>query len=409
MKHEKLKMLTTFCIVLICIALIVVYITKTNRLTAWNLLSSAGTERDYLPVVLSSHTPPTVTAVPTNTPVITITPLPTSAATATPIHSPTMTATGLATATPTATAVASATPTSTPPSGNVIIIDHHAVALFEQIPDQYVEAAADLHMLFIDRSVGANIDDGLVCLSFESDEDAPHRCSIYQHVAPEFSVDPAVVSWYRPGGYDRTNWDYITWEVGNDCNRWQDKVRCFLEIIDPMINQYDVVSFQFSYLAVAEGSTIADQPGGYLWDTPDDYDVFDQEVYEAQHPDKVFIYWTTSLSRGIGSGVSDTFNDQMRQYAVVHDKVLFDVAAILSHDPEGHPCYDNRDGIPYSNGNNSENYPDDGVDRLAICQHYTSEVDGGHLGNVSAGKIRVSKAFWVLMARLAGWDGTPAQ
>jgi hypothetical protein len=35
-------------------------------------------------------------------------------------------------------------------------------------------------------------------------------------------------------------------------------------------------------------------------------------------------------------------------------------------------------------------------------------VEGGHLGSVSAGKIRVAKAFWVLMAQLAGWDGSSA-
>ncbi|HIP70515.1 MAG TPA: hypothetical protein EYH05_03870 [Anaerolineae bacterium] len=61
--------------------------------------------------------------------------------------------------------------------------------------------------------------------------------------------------------------------------------------------------------------------------------------------------------------------------------------------------------MAYSFGNNSENYPDDGQDTPAICPHYTTEVDGGHLGTVSAGKIRVAKAYWVLMARLAGWDG----
>ncbi len=95
----------------------------------------------------------------------------------------------------------------------------------------------------------------------------------------------------------------------------------------------------------------------------------------------------------------------MRQYAIDNDKVLFDVADILSHDPDGNPCYDNRDGVPYDNGNTSENHPDDGQNIPAICPHYTTEADGGHLGSVSAGKIRVAKAYWVLMARLAGWDG----
>ncbi|HET7011054.1 MAG TPA: hypothetical protein VFI11_09785, partial [Anaerolineales bacterium] len=265
-------------------------------------------------------------------------------------------------------------------------------------------AAADLAMLFIDRSVGDNINEGLTCLGYENDESARSHCRIYTHVAAEYSVDPSEVNWQRPGGYDRSNWVYQFWPQGCG-DDWAVKVGCFTAAIAPVLGQYDVLSFQFSYLEVEEGSSIDDQPGGFFSNNPDRLDVYDLEAYEAQHPGKVFIYWTSSLARGIGSADSTAFNDQMRQYAIAHDKALFDVADILSHDPSGAACYDNRDGVPYDNGNNAENYPNDGRSLPAICQHYTTEVDGGHLGAVSAGKIRVAKAFWVLMARLAGWDG----
>jgi hypothetical protein len=286
----------------------------------------------------------------------------------------------------------------------LIIVDHNSIDLFEQIPDEYLDAASALRMLFMDRSVGENIDFGLECLLFESDELAPNHCSRYEHVDPTYSVDPEIVSWYREGGFDRTNWDYAPWPIGQDCSSWSQKVDCFIDFIEPQISAYDVVSFQFSYLLVDESSTIADQPGGYFWDNPSLTDVYDFEAFEARNPDTKTIYWTTSLSRGIGTLVSENFNNQMRQYALGNGKILFDVADILSHDPDGLPCYDNRDGVLYDNGNSSENYPDDGVDIPAICQYYTTEVDGGHLGSVSAGKIRVAKAFWVLMAQIAGWD-----
>lgn len=286
-----------------------------------------------------------------------------------------------------------------------IVVDHNSVELFEQIPEQYIQAAENLDMLFIDRSVGGNISYGLGCLDYPSDEDATYDCS-KNHDDPNFRVDPSVLNWYRPGGYNRANWDYRYWE--GDCTSWDRKVNCFINMTSPVINQYDVVSFQFSYLEVDSGSSIDDLPGGYFWNNANRMDVYDQEAYEAQHPDKVFIYWTTSLARGIGSPDSVTFNNQMRQYANDNDKILFDVADILSHDPDGNPCYDNRDGVPYTGTNGSENFPNDGLNTLAICQHYTSEFDGGHLGNAAAGMLRVSKAFWVLMAQIAGWDPAAA-
>ena len=88
------------------------------------------------------------------------------------------------------------------------------------------------------------------------------------------------------------------------------------------------------------------------------------------------------------------------------DDDLLDAADILSHTPSGAPCYDNRDGVAYYvNEKQQENFPDDGSNIPAICPQYTTEAFGGHLGNVSAGGIRLAKAMWVLMAQLAGWTG----
>jgi hypothetical protein len=95
----------------------------------------------------------------------------------------------------------------------------------------------------------------------------------------------------------------------------------------------------------------------------------------------------------------------MREYAINNNKILFDVADIEAHDPDGNPCYDDRDGVEFCGSNGCENEPDDGQYLPAICQDYTTESNGGHLGSVSAGKIRIAKAFWVLMARIAGYDG----
>jgi hypothetical protein len=170
--------------------------------------------------------------------------------------------------------------------------------------------------------------------------------------------------------------------------------------MDERLDSFDVFGCQFSYLAVTPGSNIADTLTGFFGSGGSDNKATAYAEYAALHPDKKIVWWTTSLARGIGTEESESFNDQMREYAATHVIILFDVADILSHDPSGQPCYDNRDGVTYKD----ESHPDDGLNIPAICPQYTTETDGGHLGAISAGGIRVSKAFWVLMARIAGWN-----
>lgn len=293
-----------------------------------------------------------------------------------------------------------------------VVVDHTSLPLFEQIPEQYLTAAANLTMMFVDRSVGANIYDGLTCLSYASDEAAPSRCKRYTHPVTQFSSPASEVNWSRTGGYNRANWTYFGWPgsgippevtcgVGTDS--WSDKLECFIRYVDANPTAYRVYSYQNSYLEVDATSDIASATTGYFVSQPNRYDIADFEAMAARHPGLIFLHHTSSLARGIGTQVSTDFNNQMREYARTHNKFLLDVADIESHDPSGNPCYDNRDGVAYSSGSASENYPNDGVNRPAVCQHYTPESDGGHLGSPDVGKIRLAKGFWILMARVAGW------
>ncbi|MCZ7557393.1 MAG: hypothetical protein M5R41_13415 [Bacteroidia bacterium] len=274
-----------------------------------------------------------------------------------------------------------------------IIVDHTSVALFDSIPPQYKAAAENLRMLFMDRSVGGNIHDALSCLSFPH-ASAPNFCKRYQHRDSAYAVDPSEVYWN--GTWNRSRWRYEFWPSG--CS---EDANCFVNFVEPRIDSFDVVGFQFSYLAVMPGTNLIHPVDGFFGSRTDRGTATSYKDFAARHPEKTIIWWTTSLARGIGSPESQTFNDAMRQYARTHDLVLFDVADILSHDPSGNPCYDNRDGVQYL----TENNPDDGLNIPAICPQYTTETEGGHLGSISAGGIRVAKAFWVLMARIAGWQG----
>ncbi len=280
-----------------------------------------------------------------------------------------------------------------PVSAQRILVDHGSVALFEHIPPQYASAAQNLRMLFMDRSVGGNINDALGCLSYPH-ASAPSFCKRHTHRDSAYAVDPKEVYW--DGAWDRSHWRYEFWQGG--CSEDAD---CFVNFVEPRIDSFDVVGFQFSYLAVMPGTNLIHPVDGFFGSRTDRGTATSYTAFAARHPEKTVIWWTTSLARGIGTPESQTFNSAMRDYARVHDLVLFDVADILSHDPAGNPCYDNRDGVAYL----EENHPDDGLDIPAICPQYTTETEGGHLGSISAGGIRVAKAFWVLMARIAGWDG----
>jgi hypothetical protein len=229
-------------------------------------------------------------------------------------------------------------------SQNGIIVDRHSVQLFDSIPLYYKNAAADLHMFFMNRSVGGQIDDGLSCLSVPWST-APNHCKRHNHTGvPSFSVDPGEVYW--DDTWDRSNWIYEFWPTTTNCE-WMQAVDCFVNSVDTLLPDLDVLGFQFSYLAVDNGSTIADSLLGFFGNMSDRGTADDLLLFAANNPTKTVIWFTSSLARAIGTPESESFNNLMRQFAIANNLVLFDVADILSHTPTGLPCYDNRDGQQY--------------------------------------------------------------
>jgi hypothetical protein len=314
-----------------------------------------------------------------------------------------------------------ASPTSSELShpSQAIIIDHTSIDLFDQIPEEYLIKARELRMMYADASVGQNINEALDCLTAQNWAASPAHCrndyidkdwnwKTFNSSDFEAGRVPARILFSPdPEKYNRSNWIFETLS-----GEWSEMTKIFIESLAPSyLKSADVLSYQFNYFHVSEFGDIADPDKGFFVDNPQRYDYKDLENFIAQHPDKTFIYWTTSLARSIGTQMSVDFNKQMRQYALDNDLILFDVADIESHTDLGIPCYDSRDGIEYCSrrgGDGSvikcENEPDDGLQLAAICQDYTTEAEGGHLGSVSGGGIRLAKAFWVLMARIAGWQ-----
>lgn len=324
-------------------------------------------------------------------------------------------------------------------SAQAIVVDHTSLSLFDRIPDQYLTAARNLRFLFMDRSVGVNTNDSLSCLTASSYGSLPAPCrQDYQFangswqllLRDDASLAAGLVGPYirvapSPTKYDRSRWDYRMFY-----GAWEEMTPDFVTglhngsipamlypssqsvNVNPM--DYDVISFQFSYLNVTNGSTImnffTNRPGTY----DDAYDL-EREIGEHltnSSPRKFFVYFTSSLARSVGTQVSMDFNQRMREWCRTTNCILFDFADIEAYDSQGRPCYDDRDGVAYAqpNTNLSENNPDDGLNIPAICQEKTIEVTNGHL-STAQGYIPVAKAMWVLLARIAGWspDGTTSE
>jgi hypothetical protein len=268
------------------------------------------------------------------------------------------------------------TAASTPPTATTaLIITHHDVDRFHDIPDEDIAAAGQLTWLFRHASVGVNIQDGLDCL-MNNFERRPHRCD-RGLPADQIFHDPK---------YDHRNWQFEFHSPPPGQNPgWWNKVGFFIERMNTLAphEQYDFVSFKMGYVDAHQESNIslffvADADANL----PDYRDI---EALQAQLGDTEIIWWTLGLAR-LSYVESQEFNDQLRDYVAANNGILIDIADIMSHTATGEQCFDNA-------GN--------GI--IALCPEYTDEVNAGHLN--ATGRLRMAKAIWVLMARLAGWEG----
>lgn len=126
---------------------------------------------------------------------------------------------------------------------------------------------------------------------------------------------------------------------------------------------------------------------------------------EEEYPGVTFVYMTGHLD---GSGVAGNLNqrnEQIRAFCRAHNKVLFDFAAIESYDPDGAFFLDKG-----ANDNCDWREPGTGTKR-----NWADEWCAAHPGSCASCGCAHSKclncqlkgrAFWHMMARLAGWNGS---
>jgi len=250
---------------------------------------------------------------------------------------------------PTPTTEPSPTPTQGP--GGAIVIDHTTVDA-GVIPQAWLDQARGLAVYFNHRSIGNNILDGIADLQSQN----PGRYTIAVRYS---SGTSAGINHYQAGSNQHPF----------------DKIAGFASNVK---DGHDVAMMKFC---------VGDFEPWTSYDAEDIWLGYRDMMIEqqAEHPGVMLVWWTSPLTtqsdaRGLAS--FEEFNGHVRAYVNANGGILFDIADIESHDPDGNPI-------------SSGGYE-------AMWNSYST--DGAHLNET--GRQRGASALWWLLARIAGWDGS---
>lgn len=260
-----------------------------------------------------------------------------------------------------------------------IIADHSIANMvrLDEIPDSEIIAAKNtLHIAYQHTSHGSQIIDGMNALpAFK--EGNGGTTDLYDYNS-SFLHDGAMSSVADVGypGWDDATRDYLDDPANSDCN-----------------------VIMWSWCGQASSQTEQSMIDHYL-------DPMNQ--LELEYPNVMFVYMTGHTD---GTGLDGNLhlrNEQIRDFCVTNNKILFDFADIESYDPDGEYFGDKNvnDNCDWNNGTHSGNWAIDwqvthteGVEWFSCnCAH--SQALNGNMK---------SYAIWWLWAKLAGWEFTVSE
>jgi len=266
-------------------------------------------------------------------------------------------------------------------AAEAIIIDHTCTDI-SQIPIYWLEEAKELTLHYAHTSHGSQINSGI--LNLES-QDPQYSVAIrFNSTAglPPLEDPPALriytgnppETYIEPGDY----WDGISAQ-----NRTQ-------AVADT--GDYDLSMWAWC-------GQVSEATENYIQNYLDTLNQF-----ETDYPAMKFIYMTGHLDGSRSDGNLHLRNEQIRAYCIANNKVLFDFADIERYDPDGNDYLDfgADDGCNYDGGNWADewcaSHPD--IDLCATCSCAHSNPLNCNLKG---------RAFWWMMARLAGWEPTSCE
>ncbi|MCF8236066.1 MAG: T9SS type A sorting domain-containing protein [Bacteroidales bacterium] len=259
-----------------------------------------------------------------------------------------------------------------------VIIDHQSIEL-NQIPMEWIDSAkANLYIGYGHTSHGSQLTSGMDAI--------------------ELFYPDGTYDWSHSGGAGELHLfegaGYGSGYLELDCGYpgWDDQTRTYLNdhpacnaIIWSWCGQVNNVNLQEHYL----------QPMTQL---------------EEGYPDVQFVYMTGHLE-GLGPGGSlFEANQQIRDFCLQNDKILFDFADIEKYSPDADTNYQDYfadDGCNYQlPGGGQANWAHNWLSNNPGHElNQMSSLCGSCAHSVSLNCVKKGIACWHLWARLAGWNG----
>ncbi|MHA2309758.1 MAG: hypothetical protein ACXABJ_10810, partial [Candidatus Heimdallarchaeaceae archaeon] len=290
-------------------------------------------------------------------------------------------------------------------SQDYIVADHNAVDAFDNIPSCWIDQVKQMFFLYPGESHGTGI---LVGSQSLEDQDSTYA---YGSGTNEFEISRSLLSsgcggwcgeedvWTNSGAIQ----EVISSITAHENQGEKPNAFSFGWCWDMSQSNGPGGGTDSEFYNVRwAGASIGGIDGNMRWGLDDgDYSLTGNRVslqtyldafqtIQTAHPDVAIIYSTGPVDRYTGESGYQRYmkHERIREYVQNNNGYLFDYADILTHNSAGqqNTLLWNGHSFPFIHDDNAE--PD---------------WSDTHIGD--EGELRIAKANWWMMARIAGWDG----